>query len=113
MNYSICFYTLGTLLKVEAGLMLLPLLVCFLYGEDPMPFGMVIAMLLVVGKLLTLRRPKNEAMYAKEGFWIVGASWILLSLFGALPLPSADRFPGLWTRFLKPCPALPPQVPAS
>ena len=26
MNYSICFYTLGTLLKVEAGLMLLPLL---------------------------------------------------------------------------------------
>ena len=32
MNYSICFYTLGILLKVEAGLMLLPLMVCFLYG---------------------------------------------------------------------------------
>ena len=93
MNYSICFYTLGTLLKVEAGLMLLPLLVCFLYGEDPMPFGMVIAMLLVVGKLLTLRRPKNEAMYAKEGFWIVGASWILLSLFGALPFTISGQIP--------------------
>ena len=93
MNYSICFYTLGTLLKVEAGLMLLPLMVCFLYGEDPMPFGMVIAMLLVAGTLLTLRRPKNEAMYAKEGFWIVGASWILLSLFGALPFTISGQIP--------------------
>ena len=93
MNYSICFYTLGTLLKVEAGLMLLPLMVCFLYGEDPMPFGTVIAMLLVAGTLLTLRRPKNEAMYAKEGFWIVGASWILLSLFGALPFTISGQIP--------------------
>ena len=93
MNYSICFYTLGILLKVEAGLMLLPLMVCFLYGEDPMPFGTVIAMLLEAGTLLTLRRPKNEAMYAKEGFWIVGASWILLSLFGALPFTISGQIP--------------------
>ncbi len=93
MNYGICFYTVGILLKVEAALMALPLITCFVYGESPAAFLETVALLLIVGQLLSMRRPKNDAMYAKEGLWIVGASWILLSVFGALPFWISGEIP--------------------
>ena len=93
MNYGICFYTLGVLLKVEAALMVLPLAVCLIYGESPAAFLETIVVLLILGQLLTMRRPKSDAMYAKEGLWIVGASWILLSVFGAMPFWRSGEIP--------------------
>jgi len=93
MNYGICFYTVGILLKVEAALMILPLFPCFVYGESPAAFLETIVLLLILGQLLSMRRPKNDAMYAKEGLWIVGASWILLSVFGALPFWISGEIP--------------------
>lgn len=93
MNYAICLYTVGVLLKVEAALMVLPLVVCLIYGESVLPFAGTIVLLLVLGQLLSMRHPKNDAIYAKEGFWIVGMSWILLSVFGALPFVVSGEIP--------------------
>jgi trk system potassium uptake protein TrkH len=38
-----------------------------------------------LGGLFVIKKPKNTTLYAREGFIIVSMSWILLSLFGALP----------------------------
>lgn len=101
MNYAMICYTLGTLLKVEAALMLLPLGVCFCYGESPVPFLITIALLLAAGQVISFRHPKNTAIYAREGFLIVGASWILLSVFGALPFVISKEIPSFVDAFFE------------
>lgn len=94
MNYRIIFYTLGWVLNIEAGCMLLPLICSFIYADDCLLiFGCCIAICLFAGLLLTLRQPKNKTMYAKEGFIIVALSWILISIFGALPFVFSGCIP--------------------
>lgn len=94
MNYPMVFYLIGNLLKVEAGLMVLPLLVAVFYGEDTvLSFLITILLLLIIGLLLSFRKPKDRAMYAREGFLIVGISWVLLSVFGALPFTLSGEIP--------------------
>ncbi len=93
MNIPMIAYTIGQLLKVEAALMVLPMAVGMLYGESPSAFYPVIALLLLCGFLVTVKKPKNTAIYAKEGFLIVGFSWIFMSAFGALPFMLAGEIP--------------------
>lgn len=101
MNYSMIFYTVGLLLKVEAGLMLLPLCVSLYYGESPVGFGLTIVLLFVFGQVLSFRKPQNNAIYAREGFLIVGASWLLLSLFGAMPFTISGEIPSFVDAFFE------------
>ena len=42
MNIKAVLNTLGKLLQVEAGLLVLPLAVAFIYREDPLPFLLTI-----------------------------------------------------------------------
>ena len=74
--------------------MLLPLLVAVFYGEDTvLSFAITILLLLIIGLLLSFHKPEDRAMYAREGFLIVGISWVLLSLFGALPFTLSGEIP--------------------
>lgn len=86
MNYSMIRYTLGWLLLFEAAFFLVPLITAICYLESA-AFGFLIVMLISggVGVLFTYKKPKNTALYARDGFVIVALSWIALSLFGALP----------------------------
>lgn len=93
MNGRMILYTIGVLLKVEAALMLLPVTVCLIYGEKPWCFLITMAVLVLVGQVMSFRRPVNESIYPTEGFVIVGLSWILLSLFGALPFVLSGDIP--------------------
>ena len=52
-----------------------------------------IFLLLFLGLALTFRPPKDRTMRAREGFFIVGISWILLSVFGALPFVFSGEIP--------------------
>ena len=95
MNYSMVFYLVGNLFKAEAGLMLLPVIVALIYREeDVLPaFFITIFLLLLLGLALTFKPPKNRSMRAREGFFIVGISWILLSVFGSLPFVFSGEIP--------------------
>ena len=93
MNVFMILYTVGTLLKVEAALMLLPAAVGLLYKESPVAFLLTIAALLAVGQAMAWKKPRNTAIYAKEGFLIVGLSWTLMSIFGALPFVISGEIP--------------------
>ena len=94
MNYKIILHTLGWVLNIEAGCLFLPLICSILYADGCIPvFITCIAICLLAGLLLTFRTPKNRTMYAKEGFIIVALSWVLISIFGALPFIFSGYIP--------------------
>jgi len=86
MNYRMVGYIIGKLMRIEGLLLLLPLFVSLYYGENTwFSFLLPVMLLIVFGSVLAFRKPKNSTMYAREGFVIVALSWLVLSLFGALP----------------------------
>lgn len=95
MNYRMVFYMVGRLLQLEAVLLLLPAVVCLTYGDGGLAAVLIAAALaLALGCGMTLlRRPKNQTIYAKEGFVIVALSWLLLSAVGAVPFVVSGEIP--------------------
>ena len=94
MNYRILFKVLGRVLLIEAGLLLAPLAAALFYGESGMPFLYSIAILLAAAGLLLLGgRRADGTLSAREGFVSVALSWILMSLFGALPFVFSGAIP--------------------
>ena len=86
MNYKMIAYVLSKVLLLEATLMLLPFGYSVFNKEACVSaFLITIAILFVIGSLLAYKQPKNTAIYAKEGFVVVALSWVLLSVFGAMP----------------------------
>ena len=86
MNYSMIRYTLGWLLVFEAVFLAIPLITSLCYLEpEALAFLLSSLIALLFGVLLIYKKPKNTSIYAKDGFVIVSLSWIMLSLFGALP----------------------------
>ena len=86
MNYKLVFHILGLILRVEAVLML-PAAVIGLAtgGGDGSAFLLSAGITLAVGQALVMLPGKNMKMQARDGFAAVALSWIVLSLFGALP----------------------------
>lgn len=84
MNFRLVFRVTGKTLMVEAAAMLLPLFVCLLYREDPVPFLLAIAITGVAGLLLSLIR-SDDHFFPREGFFAVALIWLLVSACGALP----------------------------
>lgn len=102
MNIKAIFHTLGRLLWVEAILMILPLLVSLIYKESTyLSFLLPIVALAISGFLLYLIKPERKNFYAKEGFVLVGMSWILMSLFGCLPFIISEQIPNFFDAFFE------------
>jgi trk system potassium uptake protein TrkH len=86
MNYRMIKYTLGWLMLFEAAFFLLPLITGIVYWESAtLSFLYSILAVGAVGALFVLKKPENTKLYSRDGFMIVALSWIVLSLFGALP----------------------------
>lgn len=87
-------YVLGILLLCEAGLLLLPLAIGFIYSEPVISsFLITILVLCVAGLVLTRLKPQDKTIFAKDGLFIVALGWIFLSLFGALPFYISGEIP--------------------
>ena len=93
MNYRMLGYLLGIIMLIEAALLILPLVVAAIYGESLLPFLFTIGILLLLSLPLVIAKPQNTRIYAKEGFITAAASWVLLSLFGALPFLFSGAIP--------------------
>ncbi len=96
----ICFL-IGRILLIEAGLMLLPVIVALIYGESPVPFLAAIAGLAAVGAALSRRKPRQSTLYARDGFAVVALVWLLMSAFGALPLVLSGDIPSFVNAFFE------------
>lgn len=94
MNTSIIRYILGSVLKIEAFLLLLPVLCGMIYHESEGTAYFVVALIcLFVGILFTIRKPKENLFYLKEGCITTALSWIFLSIFGAIPFVITGEIP--------------------
>lgn len=87
MNYRMIFHTLGWILVFEGAFLLLPGVTALAYGEVKALWAFLISTLicLLTGLLLAMRKPRDQALRARDGFVIVSLSWVLLSLFGSIP----------------------------
>ncbi len=96
MNYKMMGRLFGFILCLEAVFMLpsLGLAIADKDGQVALGFGITAAICAVLGgALLFLCRHAKNDFFAKEGLVCVGLSWILLCLFGALPLFIGDDIP--------------------
>ena len=85
MNYKLVLHILGLILRVEAVLMLPAAVIGLFTGPDGSAFLLAGGITLAVGQALVMLPAKNMKMQARDGFAAVALSWIVLSLFGALP----------------------------
>lgn len=87
-------YILGHILKFESAFLTLPALVGLLYREkEGIPFLLVAVLCLVLGLFLTRKRPASSTLYTREGFVTVALSWIIMSIFGAIPFVLSGDIP--------------------
>lgn len=104
MNKSIVKFIIGKILRIEALLMIAPLIVSFIYKEDSLyqiSFLIVILVLVLTSYLLCRGEVNKRQMYAKEGFVIVSLSWIVLSFFGSLPFVISGDIPSFIDAFFE------------
>lgn len=104
MNNKIIRYILSKILYIEAGFLLLPVIVSLIYKENYsniLSFLVTIFLLLLSGYLLGYKSDASGAFYEKEGFIIVSLSWILLSAFGALPFVFSGSIPNFIDAFFE------------
>ena len=86
MNYRMIKYVLGWILLFEAAFLVLPAVVAAIYAERALvAFLVAVALCAAVGGLLTVRRPRSTELSARDGFVAVAFSWIIMSVFGAVP----------------------------
>ena len=87
MNYRAVINILGKIMFLEGALMTLPLIVAIIYGETStyISFVIPICILLGIGLIFGIKKPKNTMLLAREGLAICGLAWIFMSLFGCLP----------------------------
>lgn len=95
MNYKMIKRILGYVMFIEAFCMTLPLICSFVYREPhAFPVWMLcIVICVALGVLLTVGKPKSKQVFAKEGFVTVALSWIVISLFGAVPFVISGFIP--------------------
>lgn len=94
MNSSIIRYILGSVLKTEAVLLLLPCIVALIYTEqEGLWYLPVAAGCFALGFLMTRRKPNDSVFYLKEGCIATSLSWIFLSFFGCLPFCLTGEIP--------------------
>lgn len=107
MNYRSVLYVIGRIFIILGLLMFLPLIVCVYYKLNGFPeatfmsFLIPIFLLIVCGLLLMVFKPKEVRIYAREGLVICGLSWILISVFGALPFVISGSIPSFIDAFFE------------
>ncbi len=87
MNYLMIKFVLGWILLFEAAFLLIPIGTAFVYAEQTsvVAFAITLSICAVVGGLLAIKKPKKTDLSSRDGFVIVAFSWIVMSIFGAIP----------------------------
>ncbi|MBQ7247527.1 MAG: TrkH family potassium uptake protein [Lachnospiraceae bacterium] len=101
MNRKMIVSILAKLMLLEALLLLAPAMVAVYFGESFWPFLLVAAGCALIGLLGSLFLPKNQTIYTKEGFFVVGLVWVLWSLVGALPFVITGAIPNYVDAFFE------------
>jgi trk system potassium uptake protein TrkH len=94
MNYQIIRRILGIVVEFIGAFLLLPAICGLFYGEKQVIVYFVLAFVyFITGRLIASIKMTNQAYYAREGLVVVGLSWIVLSILGAIPLVITGDIP--------------------
>lgn len=103
INFKMVYKALGSLLFIEALLLLACLGVGLLYGEtDYATFGLPTIVALLIGIVLKLKgRHADNRMGRRDGFLIVSSAWMVFSLVGMLPFLVGGLTPRIAVAFFE------------
>ena len=96
MNLKLVSRVLAFLLLIVAAMMLTPVVVAWYYEELHLvrhfliPIGVTAV---VASAFLIFTRSEESELATREGFFLVAASWVLVSLLGAIPLYTSGAIP--------------------
>ena len=96
MNRKLIIRMLGALLMIEAAAMVPSLAAALLYGEGdalPILYSILITLLAGTGMFFLPKKDPDSHLRLKEGYIITALGWILLGLFGAVPLMLSGVLP--------------------
>lgn len=94
MNFRLILNIMGYTLWVEAGCLLLPLLVSVGYGEACWePFLWTLGLCSLCGLILTRIPARKNRLQGRDGYAVVAMAWIVLCLFGAVPYVLSGAVP--------------------
>ena len=94
MNIKRVINYIGTMIAVEALLMLLPFIVSLIYNEESGIYFIQCAIILfIVGAILQRFFMSDDKFYSAEGFVTVALGWVVLSACGALPFFVSKEIP--------------------
>lgn len=85
MNSAVVLSVLGTLLRFQGAIMLIPLLVAVYYNESTMPFIVGIVLTEICGIFLWLRYKSDDEWKHREAFATVAFGWLTAAVFGTIP----------------------------
>jgi trk system potassium uptake protein TrkH len=104
MNIKKILKILGKIMILEGILMIAPLVVSILYKEkfiNILAFIVPIFILVSIGFLLQILKPKRNNLYQKEGFALVALVWLVMALFGAIPFVINKDIPNYINAFFE------------
>ena len=104
MNYKMMGRFIAQILTIEGLFMIPALILALVLGETGAMFGFLYTLGAIAATVLVLSllcRGAPSAFYAKEGLVCVGASWIVLSLFGCLPFWLSREIPAFIDAFFE------------
>lgn len=96
MNVKMLSRIIGLTVLLTAAFMAVPLLLALVDGEpnNVAAYGVTMGLMTVFGLALFLfSRNGDRTFYAQEGFAATGLSWVVMSLFGALPFCLSGEIP--------------------
>lgn len=94
MNYRMIAYILGWIMIFEGLFLTVPAVTGLIYGESALwSYLLVLSLCLLAGSVLIMKKPEKRRLYSREGCVIVALSWIVLSLFGAVPFMLSGEIP--------------------
>ena len=107
MNFKLIFNKIGNILQIEGVLMLIPLIIGLIYKENfyntILVFLICSSSTFLIGSLLNIKKATNTKILPKSSLIIVAFSWIMLSLFGCLPLVISKEYPSFFDAFFEMC----------
>lgn len=97
MNKRIIINFIGKIILIEVILMIPALLVSLIYRDGDI-WGFLLTMIPagIAGLLLTRIKQSKGRMSSHDGYFIVAAAWIIISLIGAMPLYLNGGFDSYW-----------------
>ena len=95
MNRRMVGYVVCIIMRIEAIVMIPPVIIALVQGDYNVAFGFIaaIAALLICSLVTKIKPPHTKSFYAREGFLMVALAWITVSLFGALPFFISGAIP--------------------